>query len=224
MKLLLAVSNALNKWLKSDLPRLESVAGQQVGVNPLSSNKQVFSWQLHIIDNYYRSFEKTIIATEAYSRFTCFIPVTSLFTLEALEDRLLLEWQMVLAETTECTGGLASSDIAYLLYELEQMNFNVEWVKNTNLSINGHITDAGLWVTQTLKDKNIECLPEELAIDVAVYLNSQTKRINSRKEKFVPIERMLTYCRQLPPEQGGVDDEYLQPIPNNVVQFKRINR
>ena len=37
-----------------------------------------------------------------------------------------------------------------------------------------------------------------LAVDIAIYLNTQTRRIKQRKEKFVPVERLLGYCRELP--------------------------
>ena len=78
---------------------------------------------------------------------------------------------------------------------------DTHWVKNTDLSISGHISDAALWVTQTLQEEGLYDLPKDLAIELATYLNTQPKRITNkatdRKEKFIPIERLLHYCQSL---------------------------
>ncbi|WP_301002947.1 hypothetical protein [Pseudoalteromonas sp.] len=75
MKLQLCASNALNKYSKADLPRLPYDSGKQAGVNTLISDGDNFNWQLQIIDDSYKSREKTIIVCEANSRFT-FIPIS----------------------------------------------------------------------------------------------------------------------------------------------------
>lgn len=69
-------TNSISKWLKTDLKRLPAEEGKQVGVNSvISSSKQMY-WQVHIIDNSYGSRHKTLIAIEANSRFTVFIPAS----------------------------------------------------------------------------------------------------------------------------------------------------
>jgi hypothetical protein len=197
MKLLFSATNALNKWLKAELPRLPVELGEQAGVNSLSSDANTFIWQVHIIDNHYQSFEKTIIACEANSRFTLFLPVEDKISLQQLTHILQMEWQSVLADTLEQYQLLPSSEIASLLSSLSGIQFKTEWVKNTDLSINGHISDAGLWVTDTLSDRNLSQLTPDLAVDISSYLNTQTRRIKQRKEKFVPVERLLGYCWEL---------------------------
>lgn len=69
------------------------------------------------------------------------------------------------------------SDIAVLLSELSKIEFTPHWVKNTDLSISGHISDAAIWVTQTLKEEGFYELPKDLATELAVYLNTEPKRI-----------------------------------------------
>ena len=201
MKLQLCASNALNKYLKADLPRLSHELGKQAGVNTLISDNNCFNWQLQIIDNSYKSREKTIIFCEANSRFTFFIPVSSKLSQEELTQRLAHEWQLILAQTLEVYQLITCSDIAVILSELSKIEFTPHWVKNTDLSISGHISDAALWVTQTLKEEELYDLPKDLAIELAIYLNTQPKRITNkttgRKEKFIPIERLLTYCQSL---------------------------
>ena len=205
----LNASNALNKYLKADLPRLPHEPGKQAGVNTRISDKNCFNWQLQIIDNSYKSREKTIIVCEANSRFTFFIPVSLKLSQEELTQRLQYEWQLMMAETLEVYQLIPRSDIAVLLSELSKTEFTPHWVKNTDLSINGHISDAALWVTQTLQEEGLYDLPKDLAIELAIYLNTQPKRITNkttgRKEKFIPIERLLTYCQSLVTDQQHDD-------------------
>ncbi|MDW2018836.1 hypothetical protein [Vibrio sp. 704] len=72
MQLQLSATNALNKWLKADFPRLSTETGKQAGVNKLSSDVATMNWQVHLIENRYRSVEKTLIVCEANSRFIYF--------------------------------------------------------------------------------------------------------------------------------------------------------
>lgn len=197
VQFLFSATNALNKWLKADLPRLPVESGKQAGVSTTSSSSDCLCWQVHIIDNRYLSHEKTIIACEANSRFTFFLPVEERFSLQELTQILQMEWQAILADTLEAYQFLPSSEIAILLSALSEVAFKTEWVRNTDLSINGHITDAGLWVTDTLSDRNLSQLTPDLAVELAAYLNTQTRRLKQRKEKFVPVERLLGYCREL---------------------------
>ncbi|MBB1454594.1 amino acid adenylation [Pseudoalteromonas sp. SG43-5] len=225
MKLQLSASNALNKYLKADLPRLSHEPGKQAGVNTLISDNNSFNWQLQIIDNSYKSREKTIIVCEANSRFTFFIPVSLKLSQAELTQRLAYEWQFILAQTLEVYQLIPRSDIAVLLSELSKIEFTPHWVKNTDLSISGHIGDAALWVTQALKEVELYDLPKDLAIELAIYLNTQPKRITNkttgRKEKFIPIERLLHYCQTLiTSEQRGNKASTDIAGNNNIINFR----
>lgn len=92
---------------------------------------------------------------------------------------------------------MSGDEIALLLHSISEMHFTPEWVKNTDLSINGHITDAGLWVTEMLEDQRLTELSPDLGLDLAIHLNTQVKRIKQRKERFVPVERLLEYCQSI---------------------------
>jgi hypothetical protein len=214
MKMLFCASNALNKWLKADLKRLPVPEGKQAGVNTLSSDATLFSWQVHIIENRYNSIQKTIIACEANSRFIVFIPVEKRMTIEVLTELLLLEWQFIFADTLNNNGTLPNSDIAMLLSKISELKLDISWAKNTDLSINGHTSDAGIWVTQTLQKRELKAIPRELALDLAIYLNSQTKSIKKRKEKFIPIGRLYDYVQQLTNTDNNVSLE-----ANNVISL-----
>ncbi|MDF2176872.1 amino acid adenylation [Aliiglaciecola sp. CAU 1673] len=194
MKLLFSATNALNKWLRADLPRLPAEQGKQAGVNSLSSDANIFSWQVHIIDNRYRSFEKTIVACEANSRFTFFLPVQEPLSLQELTPILQMQWQAVMAETLEEFRLLPTSEIALLLSDLSDIQLEAEWVRNTDLSINAHISDAGYWVTDTLSDRKLSRVTPDLALELAIFLNTQIRRQKQRKEQFIPLQRLFEYC------------------------------
>ncbi|MCB2381389.1 MULTISPECIES: DUF6933 domain-containing protein [Shewanella] len=197
MKLLLSATNALNKWLKADLSRLPEKDGQRVGVHSLASDNHTCCWQVHIIDNAYKSRHKTIIACEANSRFTVFIPADTKLTLDELAARLQMEWQYSLAETLQQLRAIPSSDIAMLFSELSKLNMDTHWVKNTDLSISGHISDAALWVSQTLAEQELNELPSDLCTDLSIHLNTQMKRAKNQKQKFLPIVKMMDYCQDI---------------------------
>lgn len=218
MQLQLSASNALIKWLKADFPRLPHEPGKQAGVNKLNSGVHTLSWQVHLIDNRYGSRQKTLIVCEANSRFTYFIPLHSaLVTPDDLSERLIIEWQFVFVEALQTSGLISRSDITTMLAKLNDIEFTPRWIKNTDLSINGHISDAMQWVTQTLADQNLESLNPELALDLAIYINSQTKsvKLGNQKQRFIPTERLLEYVQQItqaPPTNEGM---------SNVVPFRR---
>ena len=209
LSLLFGASNALTKWLKADLPRLPLPDGsKQVGVNTLTSDNATMCWQVHIIDNRYKSYEKTIIACEANSRFIFFIPVTAPLTRDELTQQLLMKWQLMLVQTLEdnqySPTNIARSDIAVLLSKLDDFSLTIEWVKNTDRSIGGHISDAELWVKHTLKVQETLQLPDLPTNELTIYINTTEKRVTDkatkRKEKFIPIVRLLAYCQQITSE------------------------
>lgn len=201
MKLQCSGTNAMCKWLKVDFPRLPNEPGKQAGVNSILSSAEQMCWQLHIIENEYRSWHKTIIAIEANSRFTVFLPVDLLMPMEKLTQRLQMQWQFVMAESLQELRLMPGSDIALLLSNLNEAdlfgNYETHWVKNTDRSVNGHITDAGLWVTQTLANQKQQQLSAELALDLAIYLNTQPKRVNKDRSGVIPAEVLLRYCQSL---------------------------
>jgi len=218
MQLIYSTSKALDKWLKSELPILE---GTQKGRNTIVTDENRLSWQLHIIDNSYKSSHKTIIATEANSRFTCFIPVEVPMSLADLHLQLSMQWQQLLIEMVIDNHLLPNSDAVFLLSKLDEVQFDINWTRNTDLSINGHITDAALWLTQTLADRGLGALPHTLAAGLASYLNVKIKRVKERKQKSTPFEKLFEYCLLMTESVGNKSPELetKQSIPNNVVQF-----
>ncbi len=222
MQLQLSATNALNKWLKADLPRLPTEQGKQAGVNKLSSNATTMSWQVHLIENHYRSVEKTLIVCEANSRFTYFIPLNRMiFTPDELTERLKIEWQFAFDEALEESRLIGHYEIASLLSKLNDIEFIPQWIKNTDLSINGHIADAAQWVTQTLDDRNLDRLSQPLAFEISSYINCQTKsiKVNNKKQRFIPIERLFAYVQDITSPNSTSNDQ--SDDMSNVIPFRR---
>ncbi|EMK6883739.1 amino acid adenylation [Vibrio cholerae] len=218
MQLRLSATNALNKWLKVDFPRLPVEVGKQAGVNKLSSDVATMSWQLHLIENRYQSSEKTLIVCEANSRFTYFISLNRMiFTPDELAERLKIEWQFAFAEALEVSGLVSRYDIATILSQLNDIEFAPHWIKNTDLSINGHIADAAQWVMQTLEDRNLERLSQPLAFEISSYINTQTKSftVSNKKQRFIPIKQLLEYVQQITKVNTPLADM------SNVLPFRR---
>ncbi|EKO3941932.1 amino acid adenylation [Vibrio fluvialis] len=221
MRLQLSATNALNKWLNAEFPRLPVEEGKQAGVNKLSSDAATMSWQVHLIENRYRSVEKTLIVCEANSRFIYFVPLNRMIlTPDELAERLKIEWQFAFVEaleanTLETSGLISRYDIATRLAKLNDIEFTPQWIKNTDLSVNGHIADAAQWITQTLEDRNLDRLSQPLSFEISNYINSQTKsiKVNNKKQRFIPIERLLDYVQQITKENPPSDDM------SNVVPF-----
>ncbi|EJB8415129.1 TPA: amino acid adenylation [Vibrio vulnificus] len=218
MQLQLSATNALNKWLKADFLRLPVEEGKQAGVNKLSSDVATMNLQVHLIENRYRSVEKTLIVCEANSRFIYFFSLNRMiFTPDELAERLKIEWQFAFVEVLEASGLISHYDIATLLSKLNDIEFTPQWIKNTDLSINGHIADAAQWVTQTLEDRNLERLSQPLAFEISSYINCQTKsiKVNNKKQCFTPIERLIDYVQQITETTPPSNDM------SNVVPFRR---
>ncbi|MFA0256027.1 hypothetical protein AB4481_16180 [Vibrio breoganii] len=89
--------------------------------------------------------------------------------------------------------------------------------KNIDLSISGYIADAAQWVTQTLEDGYLERLSHTLAFEISSYINAQTKsiKVNNKKQRFIPIERLFTYIQEITQTTPLSDDM------SNVVSFRR---
>ncbi len=218
MQFQLGATNAINTWLKADFTRLPVETGKQAGVNKLSLDAATMSWQVHLIENRYRSLEKTLIVCEANSRFTYFILLNRMiFTPDELAKRLKIEWQFAFVEALETSGLVSRYDIATILPQLSDIEFAPHWIKNTDLSVNYHIADAAQWVTQTLEDRNLERLSQPLAFEISNYINSQTKsiKVNNKKQLFIPIERLLEYIQQIIGTNPPSSDK------SNVVPFRR---
>jgi hypothetical protein len=245
MNILISSTNAFAKWLKLDLPRIPSPDGKKIGVQSLESNRRTVSWQCHLIKNlgkrgsYCREGPYTVIAVEAYSRYTLLIPFEAPPT--QTEFELTFEWRLgeeIIPLMIE-SGAITEMDIEAVLQQYKQTERTYSWFKNTDLSVNGHVSDAEAWVRQTLEEYDLIEMDDAECISLGMHINKMFKRSGSPKQKFYPVARMVDdaiyrFARGLsefnyPDTPGGdfpcpyVDDEQILPRrikpTNNVVSL-----
>lgn len=197
MRIQFAASNALLKLLGITLPRLPTIAGQPVGVSKLKSDQHKMCWQVHVVKNRTNSFQQTIIACEANSRFICFIPVYGEMSLDELTSRIFKAWYRTLSDML-VTTFLIPAELAHAhVLQIENIHFDVKWVKNTDLSIHGHISDAALWLQDTLEHRCETFLNDELNFELANHINMQTKKVGKKSNKVFTMDEFTRYCKAL---------------------------
>ncbi len=235
MKILISASNALSKWLGVDLPRISALDGKGVGTQPVSSTADTLAWQCHIVDNHYRSRHKTIIAVESYSRYTALIPCTHRFTQSDLELLILNHWLRDVVGWAEETQAVPASVAVLACEKMDATDFSFRWIRNTDMSINGHVADANQWLKEMLEHEGIERLTDEQGYILARHINQQFKRAKTkagRKQRFYPVERLIEYGINCFVAGGGnasgdIDGSTHQTLPDNVVsmaEFREKNR
>lgn len=194
MKIIISGSKALNKWLNLDLPRLPSPDGKRVGTQPLVTDSDTISWQCHVVQNYYKQGAYTVIAVEAYSRFTLLMPFDVAPTQEEFEQRFCDHWARVLVSLMVEHGEIDRDQGAEFFSQCKQKMVNIGWWRNTDLSVNGHVSDAEQWVKQTIDDRHVDALSVEEAFDLAMHINQffkNAKDKQGRKQRFYPIPRFI---------------------------------
>ena len=191
MKLKFSISNQLTKLCKLDLPRLTDANGENPGVQPVVTNSVQCGWQFHVVRD---ELCWLVFAMESYSRYSIVMPyvlkpdwneVTRDF--DALWLDHMLAWFRM--------GGFVRTD-AQIAEVVRQFNAKsvAECHRNLDMSINGHLADAKLWLEAYKRDVKPRLIDSEHAWHFCEMLNQETKRVNKQRRKsaeFVPFERFL---------------------------------
>ena len=91
-------------------------------------------------------------------------------------------------------GEIGRDQIPVIFSKFRQKVVNIQWWRNTDLSVNGHVSDAEQWVKQTVNDRRIDALSEDEAFDLAMYINQFFKRAKDsqgKKQRFYPVPRFV---------------------------------
>ena len=223
-RVLFSVSNALCKWLRLDLPRFPAEAGQQQGITPLITDAETISWQCHVIFTGSWRERATVIAVEAYSRFTLLLPFDIKPTQAQLEQRLCEYWAEEMVSLMIKYGDISRDQAPRIFTRFHERTQQVEWVRNTDLSVNGHVNDAEQWVKGLLASQGLDALDDDLALDLAWTINTLEKRAkqpNGKKPTFYPPALFVDdgMFRFVP--EANVDSPYQTSTstPDNVVSL-----
>ncbi|QBZ83701.1 amino acid adenylation [Hydrogenovibrio crunogenus] len=201
MKILFSGSNAFCKWFGNDIERYPSFNASQVGRRSLTSGDERMCWQCQYYElgKYFGSGDRghCVIAVEANTRMTVFIPVFS-------ADKADFEVHFIqsLAEGVEhllATDPKRRFDKMAFLAQLEQLDQRLEgfeWVRNTDMSVNGHVADAEQWLSQEYREAG-SLIKTDLA-GLQLHLNTLPKRIKisdqpKRHKKVIPDLDFIDY-------------------------------
>ena len=180
------------------LDRLPCDDPKLVGRVPLMSSPLHVAWQLHIVQTNLDHRDEVIIAMQAFSRYVILIPVTwqiqGIAGVEApVMDRWLEELALLKASNPHWGNDMSGTVMGQLIINPPKP----VWLTNTDLSINGHMTDADHWIASELHHRRRSILREEDARDLAWYLNTQPKRLtlpDGVKDTVLPAERLPVLC------------------------------
>ncbi|WOG28162.1 hypothetical protein [Endozoicomonas sp. 8E] len=198
LEVLISATNAFCKYMKADLDRLPSPDGKRIGTQPIASGDNVIAWQVHAVKGYRNRKEYTdVIAVEARSRYAILFSNPMFSDLNEFAERFTKRW------ARECIhmaieSGATTEDQAQTMYDqfLDREKV-IRFVRNTDLSVNGHVTDAEQWLSQSYELYGLEQLKESEEIGLGMQrINCVRKKARAfpgakHMESFIPMSRMV---------------------------------
>lgn len=194
MKLLLSFSNKLTRYLQLDLPQQGSAKAKDIGKKALNSDAGTFAWQCHLVENGGVTSSRSVVAVEAHSRYCIIIPVTLQLEQEDLIQQLNYRWSTEMAMFILDDPEAPIDDIEELADALLEVITDVEVIKNTDLSISGHITDIKSWIQDYCQQHELQMLNDRHSVNLAMHLNELQKTAKDQagsKQRFVPLPRFV---------------------------------
>ncbi|MBE0472347.1 MAG: hypothetical protein IBX55_22915 [Methyloprofundus sp.] len=229
MKILLSGTNDFAKHFGGELQRFESTDPSKVGRISLTSTHEVQAWQCHLNPINYQSRRDRsaydLIAVEANARF-CLI-----FSHPVPRDRAEFErlfYDVWLDTMFSLSVAFQLSDKTNLLKSLEKFDQQFEgfeWVKNTDLSLNGVIADQFLYLETFYREHPPHKFDFEESLDFSHYFNQMPKRVidptTKKKLYILPFEEMAEFLTQnlITPLKHKPSAQKKPTHSNNIINF-----
>ncbi len=198
MEIIISANNAFCKWLKLDLPRVTSKQGKGVGIQPLVTNANRLSFQVHAIKTDANDYDcRDVIIVEANSRYTMIFANMKPMDQDNFEDGLLLRWGNELIHyMLEEKVINEQQEIQSIVDSIQSKDYKFHWIQNTDASVNGHLTDAQLWVEENYRTYGYAPMDFEECFSLAHHINQfrKKRKISSKPvkyERFYPIKRFV---------------------------------
>lgn len=203
MQLLLSLSNQLVKLVGADVPRIVDAEGNNPGIQPLVTNSTQQSWQLHVVQlrgprwGKFSNGDWVVMAVESYSRYTLMNVYSLRPDLPQIEDDFYGLW---------LESVLMVMNLLKLFKQEEQIESFVKrfqevpqpkYIRNLDLSINGHISDNFLWLEDYLRIENPKKFGCQDIDELCNHLNQlphHTNKMSKQRDKFIPLERYVDDC------------------------------
>ncbi len=197
MEIIISANNAFCKWLKLDLPRVTSKQGKGVGIQPLITNAIRLSFQVHSIQTDANDYGcRDLIVVEAYSRYTMILSNMKPMDQCDFEGGLILRWGNELIHYMLEDKAIQESEVQSVVDSIQGQDYKFHWIQNTDASVNGHLTDAQLWLEENYRTYGYEPMDFEECFSLAHHINQfrKKRKISTkplRYERFYPIERFI---------------------------------
>ena len=193
MNLIFSLSNAMSRWLTLSLPRLPSADGKRIGTQMLRTDTQQVAWQCHVITHgSHKRRYFTVIAMEAYSRYVILIPFAHVPHQAEFEQRLLERWGNEALHLAVDSGAINDGEVPLMVEAFTHHPCQSQWVNNSDLSIQAHISDAAMWLQDTLAQDGLDFLDENQCYGLGRHINGLYKKIARQSpKKFRPMMRLL---------------------------------
>lgn len=229
VKILLSGTNDFAKHFGGELQRFESTDPSKKGRISLTSTHEVQAWQCHLNPINYQSRRDRsaydLIAVEANSRFCLIFPHPVPQERDEFER---LFYDLWLEQMFNLSVGFQLSDKASLLKALEKLDQRFEgfeWVKNTDLSLNGVIADQFQYLETFYREHPPHRFDFEESLDFSHYFNQTPKRVidptTKKKHYILPLEEMGRFLTQnlITPPKYKPSAQKKPTQSNNVINF-----
>jgi len=227
----MSVSNNFAKFFGLDLARLPSTDGKRIGTQTISSDENTLSWQCQALTEHSRSRVATVIAVEASSRYSIIFPNLAKMPMLTFEQELKRRWLKEALLMVVDSGAISVERTDKMKEQFAKTTMQFQWFKNTDLSVNGHVTDTEQWIRAGSVLHRINYLGETEAIELGFNINKMRKKvtISAQKklhERFVPVARLLDdalfrFAQGLSFDQYPATDVGNFPCPYEHYQQKR---
>lgn len=234
MNIIISASNDFAKWLGLDLSRIPSKDGKRIGTQPITSNESTLSWQCQALRDHSRSQVATIIAVEANSRYCIIFPNLVKMSMCEFEQELKRRWLKENIIMAVESGAILPNNSAKVETQFNKTLMNFNWFKNTDLSVNGHVSDTEQWIRAGSALHRTNYLGETEAIELGFHINKMRKKVKISKQKrlherFIPIARLLDdalfrFAHGLSHDKYPNTNEGCFPNPYKLYQKKNIDK
>jgi len=195
MKIIFSCTNRLTRYLQADLPRLPTPAGEQAGVRRLQSTREHLTFQCHLFEAQQpnRSACTYLIALEASSRYCLILPLPIRLDQTDIAEQIQA---LYLTHTgfQLCEAQMLDHDDLLALEQLYiAMQPEISWVHNTDLSLQGTITQIEFWLQDALAQAGKRGLNDQQVFVLSLQANDCSTRctVDGKKQRFIPSQRFV---------------------------------
>ncbi len=195
MNVLISATNAFCEWMKLDLPRIPSPDGKRIGTQSIVTDANTVSWQVHAVQrrDALKGSTRDVIAVEARSRYAIVFSNPVFETEQDFINELEQRWCLESVHMSVDSGAITEDLVEPMINRFHQIPMELIWVRNTDLSVNAHVSDTEQWLQSYYEKYGVNTLNQEQEFELGVHVNQFHKKVKvpNGYEKFYPMSRML---------------------------------